>query len=182
MVWRLLDSHDEQHRLRGFMSSHYKFSPLQKLTVAIGSVAGIGLLPRAAGTAATLATLPLCLLLRHSTLPYIYIGVLVGLFLVGIPVSQAMDRLYRSSDNRRIVIDEVCGFLVTMLWITPTPLALGVGFSLFRLFDILKPPPVGFIDRRLTGGLGVMLDDVVAGVMANLGTRLLLHLFSGMPL
>lgn len=67
-----------------------------------------------------------------------------------------------------IVLDEMVGFWVATLWLAPSLWSYIVAFGLFRLFDILKPPPVGWLDRNVTGGWGILLDDVAAGVMARL--------------
>jgi phosphatidylglycerophosphatase A len=72
------------------------------------------------------------------------------------------------------VIDEMAGLLVTLLWLPLNLLTLFLGFILFRVFDIVKPPPISTIEKRLQGGLGVVMDDVLAGVFANATLRLLL--------
>jgi phosphatidylglycerophosphatase A len=72
------------------------------------------------------------------------------------------------SDDQRIVVDEVAGYLVTLAPVARTPLHLLVGFGLFRLFDVWKPPPVRQIDRHVKGGFGVVADDLAAGVYAAL--------------
>ncbi len=70
-------------------------------------------------------------------------------------------------DDPRIVIDEMMGFLITMLWVPKTALFMIIGFFLFRFLDIVKPPPIRLIERA-KGGFGVVLDDAVAGVYANI--------------
>jgi phosphatidylglycerophosphatase A len=79
-------------------------------------------------------------------------------------------------DSPHIVIDEVAGFLLTTVSIPFTWLALVSGFFLFRFFDILKPPPIKWIERRLTGGMGVVLDDLVAAAYAHIVLRVVLQL------
>lgn len=69
-------------------------------------------------------------------------------------------------DDKRIVIDEVLGMVLTLVWFPPTPAVLVLGFALFRLFDIWKPWPVREIDQQWPGALGTLFDDVVAGLMA----------------
>jgi phosphatidylglycerophosphatase A len=72
------------------------------------------------------------------------------------------------------VIDEMVGFLITLLWLPLNFLTLCLGFFLFRLFDIVKPPPISTVEKRLHGGWGIVLDDVLAGIFANVTLRLLL--------
>ncbi len=73
------------------------------------------------------------------------------------------------------MIDEIAGFLVTMLWIPFTLINVGIGFLIFRILDILKPYPAGWIDRNLSGGWGIVLDDVAAGIYANLILQGIVH-------
>ena len=82
--------------------------------------------------------------------------------------------LFEDRDARPIVIDEMAGFLVTLLWLPLNLMTLFLGFVLFRVFDIVKPPPIGILEKRLHGGWGIVLDDVLAGVFANVTLRLLL--------
>lgn len=77
-------------------------------------------------------------------------------------------------DSGEIVIDEIVGMLVTLLWIPPTFPNLAIAFLFFRVFDIVKLWPANQIDRRVPGGIGVVLDDVVSGVYANLLLRVVL--------
>jgi phosphatidylglycerophosphatase A len=73
-----------------------------------------------------------------------------------------------------VVLDEVVGMLVALSWVRPGLLSMALGFGFFRLFDILKIPPIRYLERRIPGGLGVMMDDVVAGLYAQIGLRLVL--------
>jgi phosphatidylglycerophosphatase A len=126
---------------------------------------GSGLVPVAPGTAGTLAALPLYLLAQGLALPA-YIALVGALFLTGIPVCAWTARRLRVHDHPAIVWDEICGYLVTM---TGAPRGwpwLLAGFVLFRLFDIAKPWPIRACDRRIGGGFGIMLDDLLAGLLA----------------
>ena len=76
-------------------------------------------------------------------------------------------------DHPAIVWDEIVGMLITLFLLPATPVYLLLGFLLFRFFDIIKPWPIGWIDRRVDGGMGIMLDDVIAGLMALLIVQLL---------
>lgn len=126
---------------------------------------GSGLARKAPGTLGTAAAIPLYWLLIQTGLP-IYsvstvLATLAGIWICGI----AADKL-GEHDFSGIVWDEVAGYLITM-WLVPFSWkALLLGFVLFRIFDILKPWPISWIDRKVQGGLGIMLDDVLAGVFA----------------
>ncbi len=78
-------------------------------------------------------------------------------------------------DAPSFVMDEVAGFLVTMTWVPCTPLAIAAGFVAFRFFDILKPFPINYLDRKIKGGVGTVADDLVAGIFANVVLQLLLQ-------
>ncbi len=126
---------------------------------------GAGLSPLAPGTAGTLAAIPLYLVLQALS-PLGYLLVLVVLFVVGLWACDKTARELGANDPGAIVWDEILGFLVTMALAPPGWIWILLGFILFRLFDILKPWPIGALDRRLKGGLGILLDDLVAGLMA----------------
>jgi len=125
---------------------------------------GAGLFPWSPGTLGTLVAIPLYLLLRP--LPLIeYVGLLSLLFLIGVWACGKTARELEAQDPSAIVWDEVLGFLLAMTAVPPGWPWLLAGFLLFRGLDILKPWPIGTLDRRLQGGLGIMLDDVAAGAM-----------------
>jgi len=126
---------------------------------------GTGLLPVAPGTWGTVAAIPVYLLLVVWGWP-IYIGATAALFLLGVWLSERSARALGVHDHPAIVWDEIVGFLVTMVGSPVGWQWICGGFLLFRLFDILKPWPIGFIDDKLSGGWGIMLDDLLAGVYA----------------
>ena len=126
---------------------------------------GTGLLPRAPGTAGTLAAVPLYLLLRPLPLSW-YLGALFLLFLIGIWACGLTARELQTQDPSAIVWDEILGFLVAMTAAPPGWPWIVAGFALFRFFDILKPWPISVLDRRIKGGLGIMLDDLAAGAVS----------------
>ena len=121
----------------------------------------------APGTFGTLPGVVLAVALLSMPLPLsVYIGITVLLLAVGIPLCGEAAVLLGRKDPPSVVWDEIVGMLVTM---TAVPLSLAsvlAGFVLFRMFDIWKPWPIGWVDRQIAGGLGIMLDDVIAGVMA----------------
>lgn len=126
----------------------------------------VGKIPKAPGTWATIATLPLALAM-NSVGPIVYMGFIFLILLIGIIAADFYEKATSVADNSEIVIDEVVGFLITMLWLPATWQAYGLGFILFRILDILKPFPIGYLDKRVKGGMGIMIDDLVAGIIAN---------------
>lgn len=128
---------------------------------------GSGLAKKAPGTFGTLAAVPLYLALVQAQSLIVYSVVTLLVIFTGVWIcGQAAEKL-GEHDFGGIVWDEIAGFLVTM-WLVPfTWQAVALGFILFRVFDIVKPWPIRWIDHQVHGGLGIMLDDVLAGVFAG---------------
>lgn len=126
--------------------------------------AGSGLAPRAPGTFGTLAAVPLAFLMPSGTLAQLVVVAL--LFVVGVWCCGRCATDLGVHDHGAIVWDEIVGYLLTMVAVPRTVGYVVLGFLLFRVFDILKPWPIGPIDRRVQGGLGIMLDDIVAALFA----------------
>jgi phosphatidylglycerophosphatase A len=143
-------------------------NPLHLIAFGFGS----GFFPKAPGTAGTLVGIPLFLLLEPLPL-HIYVGVVALLFLVGIPLCGRVSRDIGVHDHGGIVWDEIVGYLVAMTAAPKGWVYVVAGFVLFRLFDIAKPWPIRALDRRVSGGLGIMVDDLVAGVLAALVLQVL---------
>lgn len=151
-------------------------APVRSLALALATAAGAGLAPIAPGTAGSALAAAAFVLLSPERLALYGGGVLV-LAALGIWSAGAAERIFERGDDGRIVIDEVVGQLLTLgPLVGPGAAAaeafpgrqLGAvvtGFVAFRVFDIWKPGPVGWAERRLGGGLGVMADDVVAGLL-----------------
>ncbi|MGR9052417.1 MAG: phosphatidylglycerophosphatase A family protein, partial [Gammaproteobacteria bacterium] len=119
---------------------------------------GSGLARKAPGTMGTLAAIPLYWLLQSCGT--IFYGLLTAVaVIVGIGICGRAAANLGEHDYSGIVWDEVAGFLVTMAWVAPSWQGVFVGFVLFRLFDIIKPWPIRWVDRKVSGGLGIMLDD-----------------------
>ncbi len=132
-----------------------------------------GFLPIMPGTWGTFAAIPIVMVVLRGTV--MVQGVIAVVFVAfAIWIAGKAEILLEERDPRPIVIDEMAGFLLSLLWLAPRPLTLVLGFVLFRVFDILKPPPVGIVEKRLPGGLAVVIDDVLAGVFTNATLRLLL--------
>ena len=147
-------------------------NPIHLLALGFGS----GLAPRAPGTWGTLAAIPLFLLLEPLPAAA-YWAVLLLAFGIGVWACDLTAKAMGVDDHPAIVWDEVVGFLVAMGASPAGFVQIGAGLVLFRVFDIWKPWPISLLDRELHGGLGIMLDDVVAGFLALLavaaGTALL---------
>ena len=141
------------------------FRLVNSLAKALATALGAGYSPVAPGTCGTIVAIPLAWALA-PLLPWQFILVTAAVTAVAIWAAHRADLAWGSHDSQRIVIDEVAGYLVTMTFVSRTSgVALGIGFIVFRAFDILKPPPVRWLDENLPGGWGVVLDDVAAGVM-----------------
>ena len=136
---------------------------------------GSGLAPKAPGTFGTLAAVPLVALLMWAGNAYLLVFVVLGA-LLGIYICDRTAKDVGVHDHGAIVWDEIIGFGITMLWLPLHWQTLLLGFVLFRLFDIVKPWPIGWLDKKVHGGVGIMLDDVVAGVFALVALQLLLPL------
>jgi phosphatidylglycerophosphatase A len=128
---------------------------------------GAGNAPVAGGTWGTLAALPLGYIL-HITYGVTALWVAAALsFVVGVVVSNRyMAEQCTTHDPKEVVIDEVCGMWMVLAFVPPTWLGYAVAFALFRLFDIVKPWPISWVDKHVKGGFGVMVDDVLAALLA----------------
>ena len=133
---------------------------------------GAGYSPVAPGTAGTLVAIPLYLVLAAAGGWAVAAG-LVVITVVGVPVSTRMEEITGTKDPKPVVIDEIAGYLVTVLGSSPTLFTVTAGFFIFRFFDVLKPPPVRWFERTLPAGAGVMADDLMAGVYSWITLRLL---------
>lgn len=137
---------------------------------------GTGLAPFAPGTFGTLVALPLYFLLQKLSLPF-YLGVIVIGFVIGIWLCEQTSQALGVHDHSGIVWDEIIGFLITMIAVPLDWRWIVAGFLLFRFFDIIKPWPIRWIDSQVSGGLGIMLDDVIAGFFALLVLHLIIRFF-----
>jgi phosphatidylglycerophosphatase A len=134
-----------------------------------------GYLPKAPGTWGSLVGLLLVFLFHNFSLPA-YCAVVATLFAVGSFAAGEAEKIMDNRDPGAVVIDEIVGMLITMAAVPLTPLTVLSGFILFRIFDIVKPFPVNFFDQRFHGGIGIMLDDVIAGIYSLAVLQLLLYL------
>jgi len=132
----------------------------------------VGNIPFAPGTLGTLLGIPVCFGLDQLGLGGSIAGIAVFVCLA-VWISGRAEQLIGKKDAPAIVIDEVAGMMVTMVGLPLTLLNLAVGFAAFRALDVIKPFPARSIDRKMRGGWGVVLDDVVAGLYSNLLLRLM---------
>ena len=135
---------------------------------------GSGLSPIAPGTCGTIIAIPIYLLLSFYSWP-VYLALTCAAFFLGVVVSDIVSRDLGEHDYKGIVWDEVVGYLLVMFMVPKGGISMALGFILFRLFDIWKPQPIRWVDKRIHGGLGIMLDDVLAAVPAWVILQLLFY-------
>lgn len=145
---------------------------MTRLAVFVATVAYCGYFPIAPGTVGSAAGLVFYALVWWMGSPVVEVGLIAALFAIGVWAGTTAERYFGGIDPGPIVIDEVVGMLITLAFIPVGWAGALVGFALFRIFDVIKPYPAGRFER-LHGGLGVMADDAMAAVYANLSLRLL---------
>ncbi|MEP0355793.1 MAG: phosphatidylglycerophosphatase A [Paraglaciecola sp.] len=158
---------DKQIRQRVSM-----LNPVHFLAFGFGS----GLAPKAPGTFGTIAALPIVAVLALYTSLTVYIAITVIASVVGIWICGIAANDMEVHDDSSIVWDEFAGMLITMIAVPLSWQTLLLGFILFRIFDILKPWPISYLDKNAHGGFGIMIDDVLAGLFALGGMQLALYM------
>ncbi len=148
---------------------------MTRLAVFIATAGYCGYFPIAPGTVGSAAGLVVYLLVWWSGSPIVEAGLIAAVFGAGVWAGTTAERFFGGIDPGPVVIDEVLGMLVTLAFIPVGWSAALAGFFLFRLFDVFKPWPARSLER-LHGGLGVMADDAMAAIYANLALRLLMWL------
>lgn len=148
---------------------------MTRLAVFVATFGYCGYFPIAPGTVGSAAGLLVYLLVWWTGSPVVEVGLIVVLFAVGVWAGTASERYFGGIDPGPVVIDEVVGMLITLAFIPVGWSAALAGFVLFRIFDIIKPYPSNRLEA-LHGGLGVMADDAMAAVYANLSLRGLMWL------
>jgi phosphatidylglycerophosphatase A len=144
-----------------------------RLAVFIATVGYCGYFPVAPGTVGSAAGLVVYLLVWWSQSSLVEVGLIVGLFFAGTWAGTTAERYFGGIDPGPIVLDEVVGMLITLAFIPVGPSGAIAGFFLFRVFDVIKPFPARRLES-LHGGLGVMADDAMAAIYANLALRALM--------
>lgn len=136
---------------------------------------GSGLFPKAPGTAGTVVGIPVYLLLAAYLDSTQYAIATAVVIVFGFWVCGITERAIGEHDHGSIVWDEIAGYLITMFLAPTTWWSVLAGFLLFRLFDIWKPYPISWVEQRFNGGVGTMMDDVVAGLFAWLALQMILY-------
>lgn len=137
----------------------------------------IGFAPAAPGTFGSLAALPLC---WSISLLHVESALMVVLLLtmLSIWIAQVTETVEAQKDPKQVVIDEVCGMAVALFALPFNLFCVIGGFALFRVFDILKPFPIRWVEKHIPGGAGVVLDDIIAGMFTNVLLRMGIYLLS----
>ncbi|WP_396588568.1 phosphatidylglycerophosphatase A [Bermanella sp. R86510] len=154
------------------MSKPNMKNPIHALAFGLGS----GLSPKAPGTTGTIAALPIYWFLLADLSPMLFALIVIATFIVGVWVSEKTSQDLGVHDHGGIVIDEWVGMWITLFMAPKVLWVMFVGFVLFRFFDVLKPWPIKWLDQHVKGGFGIMIDDVLAGVMALVCLQLILLL------
>lgn len=139
-------------------------NPIHFLALGFGS----GLSPLMPGTVGTLAALPIVWLMVSYLTPLLYLLMTILVCLVGVWLCQRTADDMQVHDHGAIVWDEIAGYMIAMLAVPLSWQNMFVAFVLFRFFDIVKPWPISWLDKQVHGGLGIMLDDILAGVFSLL--------------
>lgn len=135
----------------------------------------IGNIPFAPGTFGSLIGLPLCFALARISLAPAVLCTLLFIFFA-VYIADVAEKLLQRNDPGCIVIDEIAGMLVALVGLPFNPITVVIGFIIFRILDILKPFPIRDLDKRVPGGLGVVADDVAAGIITNLLLRVIIQI------
>lgn len=151
---------------------------MTRLALFIATAGYAGYVPFAPGTVGSLVGLLVYAVVYWSGSRYVETGLIVGLFAVGVWAGTHAERHFGGIDPAPVVIDEVVGILITVAFIPIGWAGALVGFVLFRIFDVIKPFPARRLES-LHGGLGVMADDAMAAVYANVALRLLIIALPG---
>ncbi|MDH3347316.1 MAG: phosphatidylglycerophosphatase A [Desulfobulbaceae bacterium] len=151
---------------------------MDRLILFIATGAGSGYLPKAPGTWGSLVGVFIWLFICKLT-PLSYFTIIGILFVIGVFAAGGTEKIVDRGDPGLVVIDEIVGQLIALALMPTHVLTAIIGFALFRLFDILKPFPVSWLDDHLHGGLGIMLDDVAAGIYALIVMQLGYWLIQG---
>lgn len=140
----------------------------------IATLCFIGYMPVAPGTFGSALAMLFFIILRPSTSHNIIL--LLFIIPIGIIASGKAEVALRERDSRHIVIDEVCGYALSVLFLPNNLTTYIMAFFIFRFFDILKPPPIRYLEKKVSGGTGVMLDDLIAGIYTNITIQLWKHI------
>ncbi len=139
----------------------------RKLVLGLATGGYVGYIPVAPGTFGSVVGIIVFWLIAFLELPIILL--IMAIFTVfAIWVAHQAETILGVEDPGQVVIDEIIGMMTALVALPVLPLVWVAGFFLFRFFDILKPFPIGYLEKRCPGGLGIVIDDVIAGIAANL--------------
>ena len=156
-------------------------TPLDKTAFVVGTWFGCGRAPKAPGTVGSVGAVPLHLLLMRLPLAY-HVGAIVAITVVGTWAAQRVSDNLREKDPQRVVVDEVAGTLIAMAFVRDDGFVAGaLALVLFRVFDITKPGPIRRAEHAKPPGLGIMLDDLLAGLVAGVLCLVAVLAFSARP-
>lgn len=150
------------------------FTQVKRTTKLVTTFFYTGYSPLAPGTVGSLGGLVIYFLVRNNTSLYVFTTIFI--FAMGILFSGQAEKIYGKKDAPAIVIDEVCGMLLSLLFVPFGVYSVVLGFFLFRLFDIFKPFPARSVER-VPGSFGVMFDDVIAGLYTNIVLQIIFRFF-----
>jgi phosphatidylglycerophosphatase A len=149
---------------------------MRNAVIFLASLAYVGYIPVASGTFGSLVAMPLFWVFDalRSLSPALAVGVFVAFVAAACWIAGAADAYLQEHDSHKIVIDEAAGYVAATLFLPLTWETAIAAFLIFRVLDVIKPYPAGYIDEHVPGGRGVVLDDVVSGFYTNLILRALL--------
>ena len=148
----------------------------QKSVMFIATGCFIGNISFAPGTLGSILGLALCFLLSKIEF-WVAVGLTILFVLFAMWMAHEAETILKAEDPGCIVIDEMAGMLVTLIGLPFNMISVLTGFLVFRILDILKPYPIRFLERKLSGGIGIVMDDIAAGIMGNIILRVSLDLF-----
>ncbi|MFH1976729.1 MAG: phosphatidylglycerophosphatase A [Pseudomonadota bacterium] len=146
----------------------------EKLVMFLATGCFVGNIPIAPGTFGTIAGLLFCLFLSRAS--FLFASLIVVVFIVfAVWIAGEAEKIIKQKDPGRIVIDEIAGIMVTLLGLPFNFVSVISGFFIFRILDIIKPFPIRSIENKLSGGAGIVMDDVAAGFLGNCLLRAIFH-------
>jgi len=146
----------------------------EKLVIFLATGCFVGNISIAPGTFGSIAGLLFCLFLSRAS--FLFASLIVVVFIVfAIWIAGEAEKIIKQKDPGSIVIDEIAGIMVTLLGLPFNVISVITGFFIFRILDIIKPFPIRSIENKLSGGAGIVMDDVAAGILGNCLLRAIFH-------